>query len=217
MTGAPRRGTVRHLRRSAMTSRIASTLLLLALAACRPSRPARVVPPALDPEAVAAAVLAKADADGDGRIVKAELSAVPALVAAVAAFDADGDGAISAAELGQWLTDVKESRIAITTCAGRVTHLKKPLGNATVKLVPEPFMGPGYQAAVGVTDADGAFAASIPEAKYPGVNCGLFRVEITGQGNDGKPLPARYNAQTTLGIAVGGRLPENGSAIFTLE
>lgn len=218
MTRGPLRGTVRHLRASAMTSRIARTLpLLIALAGCGPARPARVVPPALDPEAVAAAVLAKADANGDGRIVKAELPAVPALVTAVAALDADGDGAISAVELGQWLTDVKESRIAITSCSGRVTHLKKPLAGATVTLVPEPFMGPGYRAAGGVTDADGAFAASIPEAKYPGVNCGLFRVEITGQGNDGKPLPARYNTETTLGLAVGGRLPEDGSAIFTLE
>ena len=59
--------------------------------------------------------------------------------------------------------------------------------------------------------------ATIPSGTYMGVNCGLYRVEITGQGNDGKPLPAKYNAASTLGAAVGGRLPENGVATFVLE
>ena len=201
-----------------MICRAAAVASLAALAAgCGPSRPARVVPPALDPEAVTAAVMAKADANGSGSIEKPEFAAVPALAAAVQELDGDRDGAVSAAELRAWLEQVKLSQIAITSFAGEVRHLKKPLASATVRLVPESFMGTGVQPAEGVTDASGRFSATIPQAKYPGVNCGLYRVEITGQGNDGKPLPARFNAQSTLGAAVGGRLPENGVAAFVLE
>lgn len=189
----------------------------LLVAGCGPSRPARVVPPALDPEAVTAAVMSRADGDGDGTIEKPELAGVPALVVALAALDENHDGGISRDELRQWLDQVKESRIAITSFAGQVRHLRRPLANATVTLVPEPFMGPGMTAAAGVTDADGRFSATIPGSKYAGVNCGLYRVEITGQGNDGSPLPGRYNTQSTLGAAVGGRLPENGVATFVLE
>lgn len=195
----------------------AAVLLALVVAGCGPSRPSRIEPPALDPEAVTVAVLAKADANGDGVIAKAELSGVPALAAAVADLDEDADGGVSRAELRQWLDQVKESRIAITSLAGEVRHLKRPLADATVRFVPESVMGGGMQAAEGVTDVEGRFAATIPGAKYPGVNCGLYRVEITGQGNDGKPLAGRYNAQSTLGAAVGGRLPENGMAVFVLE
>jgi len=194
-----------------------AAILSLIVAGCGPSRPARIVPPALDPEAVTTAAMAQADANGNGVIEKTELGGLPALVAAVSQLDQDHDGGISKAELRRWLDEVKESRIAITSYAGEVRHLKRPLGGATVRLVPESFMGADVKAAEGVTDPDGRFSATIPDAKYPGVNCGLFRVEITGQGNDGKPLPAKYNTQSTLGTAVGGQLPENGVATFVLE
>lgn len=201
-----------------MIPRVATALLVLAMVAgCGPSRPRRIEPPALDPEAVTAAVMDRADVDRDGTISTRELAGVPALVSAAPALDADGDGGLSASELRQWLDQVKASRVAITSFSGRVTHLKRPLAGAEVRLVPEPFMGAGTQAAAGVTDAEGLFSATIPGSAYPGVNCGLFRVEITGQGNDGKPLAARYNAQTTLGVAVGGAVPENGSVDFALE
>lgn len=201
-----------------MTPRFAPLLSLLVIAAgCGPSRPKRIVPPDLDPEAVTAAVMVQADADRDGTISKRELAGVPALVSAAPALDTNGDGGLSAAEVREWLDQIKASRVAITSFSGRVTHLKRPLAGAEVKLVPESFMGAGMQAAGGVTDAEGLFSATIPNATYPGVNCGLYRVEITGQGNDGKPLAARYNAQTTLGVAVGGAVPENGSVDFSLE
>lgn len=196
-----------------------STLLTILVVAvgCGPARPKRIEPPPLDPDAVVAALMARADADGDGVVKRGEFGRVGALAKAAQDFDEDHDGAISAAELRQWLEQVRASRIAITSFAGEVRHLKRPLANATVKLVPEDFMGPGMQAAAGVTDESGRFSATIPDAKYPGVNCGFYRVEITGQGNDGKPLPETFNTRSTLGVAVGGRLPENGVAVFVLE
>lgn len=198
-------------------SRSATLLVLLGAAGCGPSRPARIVPPALDPEAVTTAVLSRADADSDGIVEEAELAAVPALVGAVEDMDADHDGGISKAELRRWFDRLHTSRIAITSFAGNVRHLQRPLANVTVKLTPEPFMGQDMKAAEGTTDADGRFSATIPGSKYPGINCGLYRVEITGQGNDGKPVAAKYNAQSILGAAVSGQSSNAGVANFVLE
>lgn len=200
-----------------LPTRFVLPAVLLAAVGCGPSRPARVLPPALDPEAVTAALMAVADADGDGVIEAGEFGRVGGLAKAAAALDANRDAGISAAELREWFDQVRSARLAITPFAGEVRHRKRPLAGATVKLVPEPFMGSGAQAAVGVTDTDGRFTATIPDGKYPGVNCGFYRVEVTGRGNDGQPLPAKFNADSTLGVAVGGRLPENGVAVFTLE
>lgn len=192
-------------------------VLVVALAGCGPSRPSRITPPGLDAATVTAAVMAQADTDGDGRLTKQELAQVPALVASLAALDADADGQLSAAELRAWLEEVKASRVAITSLSASVTHKGKPLAGAAIRLVPESFMGGGMQAATGVTEAGGDASLTIPDSPYPGVNCGLYRVEITGTGHDGKPLPARYNSESTLGLAVGGRLPENGMAFFALD
>lgn len=190
--------------------------VLLAIG-CGPGRPARVTPPPLDPAAVAAAAIAAADADGDGTLGSEEIMKAPALAVSLKQLDTDGDGKLSVTEVRSWLEEVRKSRVAITSFTAMVTHKGRPLAGATVRLVPEPFMGDGTKPAEGVTDAAGSAVPTIRESKYPGVNCGLYRVEIEGTGVDGKPLPARYNADSTLGVAVGGLLPENGMAVFALE
>lgn len=182
---------------------------------CGPGRPTRVPAPSLDPATVATAVMAAADGDSSGTISGAELAKVPALVDAIGVLDSDGDKALSREELVAWLQVVKDSRVAITSFNATVTHKGKPLVDATVRLVPESFMGGETKAAEGRTDQDGVAMVTIPDSKYPGVNCGLYRVEITG--TDGKPLPASFNTSTKLGVAVGGFLPENGMATFVLE
>ena len=98
-----------------------------------------------------------------------------------------------------------------------LTHTGKPLANANVRLVPEEFLGPGVQPATGTTDAGGLVRPTIAGGPHPGVNCGLYRIEITGQGNDGRSLPARFNTATTLGLTVGGPLPKNGVVTITLD
>jgi hypothetical protein len=56
----------------------------------------------------------------------------------------------------------------------------------------------GIKEASGQTDQSGMSMVTIPGSEYPGVNCGLYRVEISGKGNDGKPLAAKYNSQSSL-------------------
>ena len=186
---------------------LTSSVLLLATATtgCGPSRPARIPAPPLDPAAVAAAA-----SSGD-------LNKLPAIAAGRIVLDTDKDKKVSQGELVKWLEEVRDSKVAITSIAVQVSHKGKPLSGAEIRLVPEACMAGGIKEASGKTDQSGMSMVTIPGSEYPGVNCGLYRVEITGNGNDGKPLAAKYNSQSTLGVAVGGMLPENGMAVFELN
>lgn len=192
-------------------------VVLVACVGCGPSRPKRVMPPSLEPAAVAKAVLQLADTDADGTLSRQEAERVPAIAAGFVRLDADGGGGISAAEIEAWLTAVKDSRVALTSLIVSVNQNGKPLRDVTVRLVPEDFMGGEMKLAEGTTDAGGGTMLAIPGSSYPGVNCGLYRVQITGNGVNGRPLPARYNTETTLGAAVGGTLPDGGTLKFDLE
>jgi hypothetical protein len=129
----------------------------------------------------------------------------------------DADRAVPIDTIEDWLNAVKASRVALTSLIVIVSQNGKPLRDVTVKLVPEDFMGGGMKVAEGTTDTGGGTMLAIPGSPYPGVNCGLYRVEITGSGANGRPIPARYNAETTLGAAVGGVLPDGGTLKFELE
>jgi hypothetical protein len=192
-------------------------VVVLAVSGCGQGRPARVIAPAIDVEAVTAAMFTAADTEGNARLEDGELATVPAIATAAVALDTDGDKGVSRQELAQWLDEVSRSKVAITTFETVVRHRGRPLAGVLVKLVPEPFMGGEIKAAEGTTDADGLARVTIPGGRYPGVNCGIYRVEITGKGNDGRPLPARYSSTSTLGVAVGGPLPEQGMALFELK
>lgn len=191
--------------------------LLVGTAGCGPSRPPRVPAPPVDPESMARAVLQLVDADGDGQLTAAELARVPGLVAALATLDTDGDKRLSATDITRWLTGVRDSKVAVTPVPLEVTHKGKPVGNVVVKLVPEPFMGSKVKAAEGTTDTGGSVLPSIPGSPYSGMNCGIYRVEITGTLPGGKPIPAKYNASTTLGLAVGNGLPIISPVEFCLD
>lgn len=187
---------------------VAVSLLVCGFAGCS-NRPARVPAPRINPGAIVEAVFEQADADRDGRLRAAEQRTVPAIAAAVSRLDTDGDGAVAREELLAWLEAVRDSRVAITPLEVVVMQRGRPLASATVRLVPEPFMGGQMKAAEGLTDAQGVAAITIPDAQYPGVNCGLYRVEITG--TEGVPLPNDLNTTTTFGVAVGAGVPETGS------
>jgi hypothetical protein len=195
---------------------LAVALLAGSLSGCS-NRPARVPAPRINPGTIVEAIYEKADADGDGRLRAAEQQAVPAIAAGASRFDADGDGGVGREELLMWLEAVRDSQVAITPLEILAIHRGRPLAGALVRLVPEPCMGSEVQAAEGTTDADGLAAVTIPGARYAGVNCGLYRVEITGTGIDGKPLPERFNATTTLGMAVGAGTPETGLVEVRLD
>lgn len=194
------------MHRSVGGQHVVTCLVLAVAVGCGPARPARIPAPPLDPAAVADAVAATGG-----------LETLPAIIFAKAGLDTDGDDHVSRGEFVTWLEQVRDSKVAITSLAVQVTHKDKPLAGAAVKLVPEACLGGRIQEAAGTTDQTGVAMVTIAGAEYPGVNCGLYRVEISGSGNDGKPLAAKYRSQSALGVAVGGMLPENGMAVFELN
>jgi hypothetical protein len=200
------------------TSLVASLFVAcLTIAAGCSGRPARVVAPRIDPAAVTEAVFQAADEDRDGALRGGEQKIVPAIAAAAERLDGDGDGAVSRDELSRWLTAVRDARVAINRFEMSLTHRGRPLAGADVRLVPEPFMGSEIQVAEGTTDAQGVVVVAIPGAKYVGANCGLYRVAITGTDNNGKPLSERFATSPTLGVAVGGGIPESGAVRLSLD
>lgn len=190
--------------------------LIVAAGGCS-GRPARLTPPSISPAGIAASLIKPADADGDGVLAGDELSQAPILASLLPQFDADGDGRLARTELESWLQAVRDSRVAVTSFTAIVRHRGRPVTGATLTIDPLPPFTEAIQAAEGQTDDRGRASPAIPGAAYPGVNCGIYAVRIEGAGSDGEPLPAKYNAETTLGLAVGAGLPPDGAAVFDLD
>jgi hypothetical protein len=181
------------------------------------SRPARLTPPAISPATMAAALIQPGDSDGDGMLAGDELTAVPVLASLLGQFDADGDGRLAKAELETWLETIRDSRVAVTSFTAIVRQGGTPLSGAQFTIDPLPPFAATIKAAEGLTDDRGRTSPAIPGAAYPGVNCGIYTVRIEGSAANGRPLPAKYNTESTLGIAVGAGLPPDGAAVFELD
>lgn len=178
-------------------------LLALSASAGCSGRPSRLAPPVIPDDAGQQAV-AKYDASGDGAINGDELAKAPALKAAVKRIDANGDGNVTAEEINARVAVWKNSRVAITRVAVKVRRDGLPLAGATVKLVPDEFLGPAVKPAQAVTDASGTAHLKISDDPAErGVNLGFYRVEVTRPDASGKEtIPARYNTATELGTEI---------------
>lgn len=181
------------------------------------SRPPRVVPPAIDPEAIVERVMEAADQNDDGLLENDELETIPGIAYAKQRFDADADKAVSRVELVNWLTSIKNSKIGMVSPIVLIRHRGKPLVGAGVQFVPDDVMGGVIQPAQGTTEDDGGVVLAVRSSRVPGVHCGLYRVEVTGNGNDGKPLPAEFNSATKLGVAIGGSAGGSSTIVLTLD
>ncbi len=192
-------------------------LPLSIIAGCGPRRPEWMIPPPLEPKAIAGAVMNKADANGDGELDKRELAALPALRGAMNELDTNGDGHLSSSEVESWLTSIKNEQMAFYEASLKVTQFGQPVPDAIVTLVPEACMGSGIEAARGITDDTGLTFLNIDGAATFGVRGGLYRLTITGTLPDGTPIPAQYNTATTLGLAIGGGLPQPRTPTIILD
>lgn len=158
-----------------------------------------VKPPDISASRAGEAAMQEYDANGDGVVSDGELDRAPSLKAALKNLDATGDGGVSASEVSQRIRAWQKTSIGVMqlNCTVRVGN--QPLEGATVKFVPEGFLGSEIQAAEGTTNQSGEVAISIPGHDPPGVACGLYRIEISKP--DGS-IPPKYNTETTLGLEV---------------
>jgi hypothetical protein len=172
--------------------------------------PAEIATPEWDPATATDRALAEYDSNGDRNLSRDELKKSPGLLSTIGRFDQDGNGSISAEELKSKLREIRQQEAALVAITCIVTRNNQPLEGATVKFVPEAFMGEDTKPATGITDRNGLAFPSVgdeelPEAyrgKVEGVHCGVFRVEVT---HPTVPIPAKYNTQTELGRIVSRR------------
>ncbi|MFM8272292.1 MAG: hypothetical protein ACKODX_08135 [Gemmata sp.] len=179
--------------------------VLVFAAGCSSPPPPVEAPPPTTYDAVAMADRAMADYDrnNSGFIEGAELDACPALKGSLIGIDTNRDGKLSKDELKARFEEYGAANAAMMAAFVTVTLDGKPLAGATVKLAPEPCMGPAAREVTATTGADGTASKFTLEGKeYQGLPLGLYKAKITGPA--GAALPARYNTQTTLGGEVSG-------------
>lgn len=181
--------------------------LLAALAGCS-SGPGRVSAPSISASGAASEAMELYDKDGDGFIAAAELDAVPGIKAAMETVDADKDGKASESEISDRIAAWQDTGIGVVLISATFKLDGKPLTNAEVTLEPESFLGGDIQAGVGEIDSAGSALISIPKEKRPakdtppGVQLGFYRVKVSKMANGQETIPAKYNAETTLGQQV---------------
>ena len=158
----------------------------------------------VDHEAASAAAIEQYDKNGDGLLDETELKACPALLLELRAYDESDDKKLSADEIGAQIKEMYERGAGMTAIDATVTLDGRPLSGATVKFIPEDFLGDEIKAAEGVTNASGYASIGIPPEELPEelrrqslMRVGIYRVEIT---HPSRKLPAKYNTETELGF-----------------
>jgi hypothetical protein len=172
------------------------------------SRPASVRPPTINASQAGKQAIEMYDKNGDGIVAGDELDRVPAFKEALSRLDTNADKGVSADEIAARVNAWKATQLGMTSIRCHVTLDGEPLTGATVTFEPEPFLGDEIKAAVGVTNPFGDAAPTIPKEQRPdpklpgGIHLGLYKVRISKMVNGKETIPARYNAETTLGQEV---------------
>lgn len=163
--------------------------------------PSRVAAPEWDPDGVADRAIEMLDKDGDGKVSEEEVKEAPGLAYPFPVLDTDGDKALSREEIETRIQEYADSKVAFTDFKLSVTFNGRPLQNAEVRLVPEPFLGEGVvNTATGITDSTGSVRPDAgSELSVPLSKIGMYRVEVTSPRVD---IPQHYNTDTTLGVEV---------------
>jgi hypothetical protein len=176
--------------------------LAVVLAGCT-GGPPDVPAPTYSPQEGARLALEDYDTDKDGKLDAAELERCASLREGLAQMDKDRDHCLSGDEIAERLIEFESSNIRLLSIPCRVVREGEPLARATVKLVPERFMGPGLKPATGVSDNFGQVNLQVEGMPVSGAACGFYRVDVSLMDAAGvETLPARYNTQTTLGLQV---------------
>ena len=197
-----------------------TTLFLIVLfvtsAGCDPSG-GRVTPPAIDPQAMAQAAIHHCDTNTDRALDATELAKTPGLKRNLAVIDTNQDGKLSEDEITARLKTFRDANVGLVGLSARFTLDGQPLEAARVVLKPEKFLAAALKPAEAVTTSEGVGFFQMSE-DLPGVQPGIYRLEIYHRGPDGnEKIPARYNAETIYGIDAGVDSPDvNNRTHFAL-
>ena len=164
-------------------------------------RPSRVDAPDWDPDQAADQAIADLDTNGDGLLSMEELDAAPGLKYCAEGIDAEGDkdGKLSRDEIYQRVKLYADTGVGLKAFAAHVTLNGRPLVGATVRLVPEPFLGGAVEPNETVSKDGGQVSFKAEGINMSVAKVGMYRVEITSPDVE---IPAEYNSKTTLGLEI---------------
>jgi hypothetical protein len=167
------------------------SVLLISLGC--PKTPDRIPPAAINSNAGQDAIAAY-DTNKDGKISGDELFKCPAIKAALAQIDPSGKGEVTADMINARIQSWKNTKLARMNASCVVKRNGKPFAGATVRFVPEKFLGEAVKEGVGKTDKYGIATLAIPNLSPPGMGLGLYRVVITKEGTK---IPDQYSKEET--------------------
>jgi len=188
---------------------LTASFCLTVVAGCD-RRPKALRPTNVNAATAAAKAMTMYDANKDGNISGDELEKCRSLKAIAK------NGEVTAETIAEQISQWQNRGSGRVPVGFLVLHNGKPLAGATVKLVPEVFLT-DLVTAVGETGATGGAPMSVPTsgpAEPKGASLGFYRIEITKEGED---IPAKYNTETTLGLAVLGETNSTFNLIYTLH
>ncbi|MCA9189799.1 MAG: hypothetical protein R3E01_15355 [Pirellulaceae bacterium] len=142
--------------------------------------PSRVSAPEWDPQVLTTKAFELYDKNSDGKLDKKELEASPGINNALGRIDDDRDGAVSQGELTKRFELYAELKQGLRGQSFRITLDGRPLSDANVRLVPEPFLEGLVDEASGVTLSDGVVTpqTDLDGEKFPAIRNGFYRVEV---------------------------------------
>ena len=165
--------------------------------------PAPVRIPHVDPVAASQGAVELYDTNGDGQLSEQELTACPGILGKIGIYDSDGNKSVTQEEIEARLRAFFPPNVGVTKLNVHVSLDGKSLAGATVKFVPEKYLGDEIKPAGGITTDRGNATIDIRDADAPeteqglsGVHYGTYRVEITHPTIN---VPSKYNTATTLG------------------
>jgi hypothetical protein len=176
--------------------------LLFALAGCGNSGPR---PPSYDPDAMVRSILDNYDTNKDGRLSRDEAAKSPSLADAFADLDANSDGYLDQDELLVPFNFIVSQKAGLAGVFLRVSQDGLPIANATVTLVPEPFMLGVVPPAKGVSGKDGVVTLRMEGHEEAGVQLGFYKAEVSLVQGGTETIPSQYNTKTKLGKMIGYR------------
>jgi Ca2+-binding EF-hand superfamily protein len=172
------------------------------------NRPAAVKPVSVDAAEAGQAAISLYDRNSDSKLEASELTNVPGVLRYLGLYDTDKDGKVSADEFAARFKKWEQDQLGMRELVAIVTLDGKPLVGATVRFIPEPYLGPNVKPATGETDDQGIAMIAMSDEDTPerfratsvrGVTGGTYKVEVT---HPEKKLPAKFNTETTLGEEV---------------
>jgi hypothetical protein len=175
---------------------VLSVALMFAVSLTGCGGPNRIKPPKINASAAAKEAMKMYDTNQDGKISGDEFGRCSALKAIAK------DGVVTPEMIAEQCTKWTKGDCGRVPGCIRILHNGKPLVGASVKLVPEKFLGKDIATVTAVSEANGFVPVTVPST-YPGeprgISVGFYRVEVT---KDGENIPAMYNTETILSLPV---------------